>query len=218
MPAPQNRPLKCGPILPSSIVPDVPYVLPVRSHLDYHGHVPGNCKPGKFSPPGCDPHGWQTLLLPFVEQSELFRTIDLRKPWDHPANARPMRTRLQVYLHPAVAEEQPESGYALSHYAGNVRVLAGKPRRVPQDVPDGTSNTILAGEAAGNYRPWGDPANWRDPGVGLHRTAAGFGGPSPGGTAFVFLDGSVRFIRNDVSPAVLKALSTPDGGEPIPDY
>jgi hypothetical protein len=30
-------------------------------------------------------------------------------------------------------------------------------------------------------------------------------------------DGSVCFISKDISPAVLKALSTPDGGEPLPE-
>src|SRR5438067_1955146 len=114
--------------------------------------------------PGAEPHGWQTLLLPYVEQDALFKTIKLNKPWDHSDNAGPMRKEVKLYLHPAIDERTGERGYALSHYAGNVRVFAGKARRIPADFPDGASQTLLAGEAAGNHRPWGHPANWRDPG------------------------------------------------------
>jgi prepilin-type processing-associated H-X9-DG protein len=63
--------------------------------------------------------------------------------------------------------------------------------------------------------PWGYPANWRDPALGLNRSPDGFGNGMGKGANFSFADGSVRFLANAVSPEVLKALSTPAGGEMV---
>jgi prepilin-type processing-associated H-X9-DG protein len=162
-------------------------------------------------------HGWQTTLLPYIEEQKVYDRIHRDLPWNHPDNAAAFRTRVRTYEQPLVKEEHDERGYALSHYAANARVLGGTtPRRI-ETITDGTSNTILAGEAAGNYKPWGHPVGWRDPALGINRTPDGFGSPVKGMANFAFCDGSVRTIRDDISPAVLKALSTPDGGEVIPD-
>lgn len=39
--------------------------------------------------------------------------------------------------------------------------------------------------------------------------------PGSGGALFAMADGSVRFVSERVSPTVLKALATPDGGEAV---
>jgi hypothetical protein len=107
----------------------------------------------------------------------------------------------------------------LSHYAANVYVMGGgRPLDLRHDFPGGTSSTILAGEAARNYRPWGHHANWRDPGLGINTTPEGFGNPSPQGFAcFAMADGSVRIFSSKTSRELLKALATPAGGEKLPD-
>ena len=35
-----------------------------------------------------------------------------------------------------------------------------------RDITDGTSNTMMAGEVAVGFKPWGDPSNVRDPAAG----------------------------------------------------
>jgi len=35
-------------------------------------------------------HSWRTLILPFLKQKQLYESIDLSKPWNHPANAAAM--------------------------------------------------------------------------------------------------------------------------------
>ncbi len=72
---------------------------------------------------------------------------------------------------------------------------------------------------AGNFKPWGYPANWRDPALGINKSPNSFGAPwrSTKGANFTFADGSVRFIKEDIDPATLKSLSTPNGGESIKD-
>jgi prepilin-type processing-associated H-X9-DG protein len=164
-------------------------------------------------------HGWMTFLLPFCEQRPLFDTIALDRPWDDPAQGDAFRKRIKYMESPygALQEQKDELGRPLTHYAGNVHVLGGTGTRTIASLSDGAANTIIAGEAAGDYVPWGKPGNWRDPALDINRSRAGFGAPRPTGAMFAFVDGHVRLISPDVAPEVLRALSTPDGGEKIPD-
>lgn len=82
---------------------------------------------------------------------------------------------------------------------------------------DGTSTTILLGTVGERFKPWGHPANVRDPAQGINRVASGFGGPTGwNGGLFLMCDGSVRFLHDDTDLEIMKALGTPSGGETIP--
>jgi prepilin-type processing-associated H-X9-DG protein len=162
-------------------------------------------------------HGWMTKILPHVEQAELYNAVNLSLPWDDPRNAAPFQQVVNTYINPGVrsGEQRDPAGYAPGHYAENAYLVGVASMK---DVKDGTSQTILAGEVPGGFRPWGDPVNWRDPGKGINRAPDGFGGPYPGGANVLFGDGSVRFLRNTIDPRVMKALGTPAGADsPSPD-
>jgi prepilin-type processing-associated H-X9-DG protein len=180
-------------------------------HDGYGTYPPG----GTFDVQGQPLHGWQSMLLPSVEQGALFNQINLSVPWDDPRNSTSFQTVVNAYLNPGIRPEgrTAGAGYAPSYYAGNARVLGAHALR---DIKDGGSQTIMAGEAAGGFRPWGYPANWRDPAQGINRSPDGFGGPYKGGASVLFADGSVRFLKDSLDLRILKALSTPDGGEEIP--
>ena len=121
-------------------------------------------------------------------------------------------TSIRVPIHAIRNDEKDEAGYALADYAENARMVGV---RSLKDVTDGTSQTILAGEVAGGFGPWGDPVNWRDPARGINRSPDGFGGPYKGGANLLMVDGSVHFVKESVAPKVLKALGTPAGGEAV---
>jgi hypothetical protein len=87
-----------------------------------------------------------------------------------------------------------------------------------EDIRDGTSNTIMAGEVNANFRPWGHPVNLRDPARGINTSPDSFGSPFAGGMHFLLCDGHSRFVSEDIDSAVLKALATPDGGEHIGEF
>lgn len=148
---------------------------------------------------------WQTEILPgmsYVFARELRKDL----PWDEPENSAYFRAVIPEYLNPEVATVRSLEGYGLSHYAGNVHVLGRKPLVWPRDA----ANTIVAGEVAEGFRPWGDPTNLRDPGLGINTSPDGFGGPSGTGANFLFADGSVRFLPNTTDRTVLRRLARPD--------
>jgi len=169
-----------------------------------------------FDSQGTPLHGWQTMILPYVEQSQAFNRIRLDLPWNDPRNRDVFEGRLTMYENPGIRESVKPAGYAPSHYAANVLILGGSVPKRPRDIADGASNTFMAGEAPDHFKAWGDPISWRDPALGLNKSPDGFGGPYVGGANFTFVDGSVRFLRNSIDPNVFKALSTPAGGETIP--
>ena len=87
----------------------------------------------------------------------------------------------------------------------------GKPVAIAS-ISDGTSNTILAGEAKRPV-PWTSPEDLPMD-MGIMNT--GLGSAHPGGFHLLMADGSVRFVRDTVNPSSLVSLLTKDGGEVIP--
>jgi len=96
-------------------------------------------------------------------------------------------------------------------------------------VTDGTSNTMLAGEALPNtcnWNAWSEsnssvatvsiPMNQK---VNRDRTQPGycygFRSQHPGGMNVAFADGSVRFLKETIAVPVYRAISTRAGGEVV---
>jgi len=104
----------------------------------------------------------------------------------------------------------------LNHYSANKHVLRpGKSMRLAE-IHDGLENTFLIGEINNRFPAWGRPMNVRDPALGINKSPRGFGGaPGLGGANMLMADGSVRFVRENVSLEVMRALATPAGGEAI---
>lgn len=178
-----------------------------------------NMPTGAFSADGTPLHSWQTQLLPFVDQAPLYNSINLDQPWNDTANAPMFRSTIVTFLNPGEAGSQfAADGSAASHYSLNSGLTAVPQPLLLRNVTDGTSNTLYAGEASGNFKGWGDPANTRDPALGLNAGPDGFGGPYVGGCNLLLMDGSVRFINNEVDPAILKAIATPSGNEVVPVF
>lgn len=171
---------------------------------------------GTFDLQGRAHHGWQTLMLAQMENQALYNQINFDLPWNDRSNSTSFRTVVEDFLNPGIyGFEKDREGYALSHYAGNALVLGGDKNRALKEMTDGAGQTIMTGEAPANFKPWGHPTNWRGPAQGINRSLDGFGGPYKYGANFLFVDGSVRFLKNSISPPTWKALMTPNGGEEI---
>jgi prepilin-type processing-associated H-X9-DG protein len=59
---------------------------------------------------------------------------------------------------------------------------------------------------------WSKPDDWQIGGIFDFKPLQGH---HPGGTNILFADGSLRFVKQTISRAMLKALITRDGGEVI---
>jgi hypothetical protein len=190
--------------------------LGMESYQAKHGRFPPG---GTFDPYGEGLHSWETLLLPYLEIPDRPKP-NLQLPWNHPQNTAFFMREIQVFRNPAIGRHAADlldsHGYALSHYSLNSHVARANFGIRREDVTDGLANTLMAGEVNSNFKPWGHPVNWRDPTLGINRSPDGFGGGKGyRGATFLMMDGSARFISEMIDPEVLKALSTPAGGEPL---
>lgn len=187
--------------------------LALHGYHDVHTIFPMS---GTFDAQGLGHHSWQTRLLPWLELQNVYESVDFDKPWNDPANAPVFRTVIPVLQNPRHQSRiGSKHGFAESGYAGNSLVLRPNESLFLQQIKDGVSITLLAGEVSTGFKPWGDPTNVRDPSAGLNGEVDGYGGTKESGPQMLFCDGSVRTFNPKIDPAVLKALTTPDGGETV---
>jgi prepilin-type processing-associated H-X9-DG protein len=164
--------------------------------------------PIKVDSQGHPLHSWQKAILPFLQMMPSGEIHD-ELPWNDPRNSAYFRGIVLPYLNPEIGTLRSPEGYALSHYAGNIHILGKEGGSLAGQGLNGLSNTIVAGEVSVGFKPWGDPSNLRDPTLGINRAPQGFGSPTAAGANFLFLDGSVRFVKDTIDPKVLEGLSHP---------
>ena len=175
----------------------------------------GRCPPSAtFSPDGEPLHSWETAILPYT--TVMTRDIDKTQPWNAAVNQKYFKCVIPFFINTAFRAPalEDDEGYGLNHFSANRRLFTPEERVRFDEIKDGAANTIMMGEVNSDFSPWGRPNNVRDPAAGINRGPGTFGGPpNRGGAYFSMADGSVRLIAEDIDPAVLKALSTPAGGD-----
>jgi hypothetical protein len=210
-------------------------MLALHNYHDTFNHFPPAVI---YGPDGKPWHSWRVLILPYLEQSELFQKYDFREPWNSPKNKQVSDTVLSVYQDPIYgATKEP-----VTHYVAPVGEKAlfppqGSPitnldpvkidlaRGAPSinQITDGTSNTIAVVPADPNRKiPWAKPED-----LPITDSFPGLGKPGgiplpypsiddkPRSVPVAFTDGAVISLRENIDPAILKALLTPRGGEAV---
>lgn len=186
--------------------------LALHNYHDSHRVFPPG---GTAKSDGTPYHSWQTYILPFMEQAPLYNRIDFDQPWSAPENQVFFKQNIPQYLNPQIPDKTSPEGLALSHYVANSQALNANSHLQIREIRDGTSNTILAFESGKKFKPWGDPTNFGKPADYL---GSGHKPAFRGGSHVLMGDGSVRFVSENIDPAVLKALSTPAGGEVVGEF
>jgi hypothetical protein len=159
---------------------------------------------------------WRVLLLPYLEQENLYRIYRWEEPWDGPNNIKLLNHMPRVYRLPGDERSTPQGYTHLRVFvsAANVRPRAAFEHDfgVPLDTfHDGRSNTILVVEAA-EAVPWTRPEELvYDPDKPLPPLGGHFGDD----ILAVFGDASVRAIPKRIGEHNLRALITRDGGEVV---
>jgi hypothetical protein len=170
-------------------------------------------------------HSWMTSLLPYLGHMEIYNAIELSKPWNDEANAPAMRQPIPTFLTSTMQHEPTHRGLAITHFAGVGGLIQTDQGLLPtgifnknsaikvEDVTDGMSQTLVAGEIARALPAWGDPENWRTIEGPLNKRLSSFGNSAGTGAHFLQGDGSVRFFSNKTSPKVLQRLATRNAGD-----
>ena len=152
-------------------------------------------------------HSWRVLILPHIEQRELYSQIRLDEPWDSEHNKQ-FHNRDVEYFHSG-ATKTPKGYTDFSMVVGPDTISDGPTARTFGDITAGTSNTILFVERA-------NPVCWMAPTEVTQEAALlGFGASPDGMAAFYnggttavvgLLDGSTQQIKTeDATPEKIQA-------------
>jgi len=183
----------------------------MHNYHDAHGRLPPAVVYGEHGQPL---YSWRVLLLPHIEQQDLYKQFHLDEPWDSPHNL-PLLERMPGTYAPPPGKKSRMPAY---HTVCHVFVGKGTPFEEKKGVkfneecfPDGTSNTILIVEA-GLPVPWAKPEDIpydaEDP---LPRLDPLF----RDGFRIALADGSVRFLSRKIGETSLRAAITRNGGETL---
>lgn len=151
---------------------------------------------------------WRVLLLPEVEEGELYREFHLDEPWDSPHNIKLILKIPSVYRNPLQHQNNTNSAYYFpmgKGAFGNAVQLAA--------LSDGTANTIALVEAKRDI-PWTKPEDIEveiDPTKPLPK----FGGFLEGQFNAGFADGHVISASDSVDAAILRPFFTINGRESV---
>ncbi len=159
---------------------------------------------------------WRVLILPYLDQAKpLYDQFHRDEPWDSEHNKALISKMPEVFTCPSGSRSLAGEGktcYLTPR--GPHTVFPGAEGIKLQQVTDGTSNTIFIVDAGDPKAVvWTQPDDWE---IAPHFNPQDLFGHHPNGMNVGFADGSVRFLKATIDPAVLHLLLTRDGGE-IPD-
>ncbi len=166
-------------------------------------------------------HSWRVLLLPFMEQHDLYEKIRLDEPWDSPYNSR-FHNSMPYYCCPSRPEKEREDGLApYQMVIGPDTISNGTNCTKFSDITRNLSDTILFVEASISV-PWMSPRDIPQSSLSNGVVSSvpkrdgtviqGVGSPhhdkSRTGAYVAMVDGSVPFFYTDkITPAELLEMS-----------
>lgn len=179
------------------------------------------------------PVSWRIDLMSYFDPeatSHFTEKFDRQRSWDDAANLPFAQTRPGPYYCPSSGQPRDSQGrwhtaYAFPTGPGTLFPAEG-PLSIRQ-ITDGTSSTLLLVEACGRKIVWTEPRDVDVTELELRINAPGNESGTSNGlissyhaqAAHVALaDGSIRFMSEDISPDVLRALTTADAGDPVNEF
>lgn len=184
-------------------------------------------------------HSWRVLILPFLDQQPLFNQYKFDEPWDGPNNKKLIGKMPEVYSDPIHGENKdffthyaaltgdgmafPVKGCEFDETKDDMfkSLTMGSGANGLQDFVDGTANTLLVGTIGPDQKiPWSKPEDIfitaKLPGLGQKGGfAARYASGERKAGLFLFGDGHVQSIRDDVTAESFVKLATIGGREVI---
>jgi hypothetical protein len=160
-------------------------------------------------------HSWRTLLLPYIDHPRLYKSIDLSKPWNDPANAAAFSTPMPVFHCPSEKNDG-----LMTTYQAVVGPGAGfefSRARSVKDFKDGTSNTILIMEVESRMAVhWMSPFDHGYEYLLTNRPEVK--NTHEGGSHAAIADGTVRFLSQRIELPTRRALISIADGDTVGDF
>lgn len=186
--------------------------LALHSYADQYGALPPAYT---VDAEGKPLHSWRTLILPFMEQEPLYKTIDLSKPWDDLANKVAFDAATPGYICPSTTCPQTHTTYMAVAVPGGC--FKPTESRKLSEIIDGYSSTLMVIEVDEKQAVhWMSPTDAIDFDFLKRESRAKL--QHPQGTQAVFADGSVHFLSTSIKPETLRALITIDGKDEVGEY
>jgi hypothetical protein len=152
---------------------------------------------------------WRVAILPFIEETPLYKQFKLDEPWDSEHNQKLLGKMPKVYA--PVAGKAKEGMTYYQVFVGKDAPFDGMVSpRFPASFPDGVSNTFLVAEG-GEAVPWTKPQDLPFDGKAVPK----LGGLFADGFHVAMADGTVRFVPRGAEEKAIRAAITPRGAEPI---
>lgn len=150
-------------------------------------------------------HSWRVLILPYLEQKELYDRIRLDEPWDSEWNSQFHNISIYTYQDPRLNFEPGQTVFSAVVGEGTVFDPKDEKGCSIGQIRDGMSNTILVVEKK-------EPFCWMDPTADIRLEEIGESAEDSPILSFhgywtcVMCDGSVQTLPMDIPGKILKYL------------
>jgi len=161
-------------------------------------------------------HSWRVLILPFLEQKELYNAYNFAEPWNGPSNRNLANRVGNIYLRSGLESDQLQTTSFVA-VVGPQTVWPGSTATAYKNLGDGSHETLLVVEVPDGQFLWMEPRDLEFDSISFRiNDGSGRGlGSRLGGARVVSADGTVRTLPDDFDPEKLRAMLTANGGEKI---
>lgn len=203
--------------------------LALHNYHDDHGSLP----PAYIADENGKPmHSWRVLILPYLDQDELYNQYSFEEPWDGPNN-RKLHDRMPDYLGRSgslkLYQCHQSQDFAKHNGMTSYVVVVGPNTVFPgdqtislfKDITDGSSNTIMVVEVENSGIHWMEPRDLNFDQIKMTinpKSGQGISSPHEGGVHVLFCDGRVKYLSDKTSPETLRRLLEINDGEPLGDF
>ncbi|MBI3864563.1 MAG: DUF1559 domain-containing protein [Planctomycetia bacterium] len=163
-------------------------------------------------------HSWRVLILPFIDQQDLYDQYRFDEPWNGPNNSRLAEKIVPLFNCPGARDKAIPRSTMTSYVAviGPATAWPGERSARLDEIDDGSSETLLLVEAANSGIHWMEP---RDLSVLQMvqtinaKSGQGISSVHIGGAHVLLCDGAVRFMTENLSADSVRALLTRSAGD-----
>ena len=160
-------------------------------------------------------HSWRVLIWNFIESQPYSEQYDFAEPWNGPHNSR-LAPHMPGPFHGPGSSGRPPGMTSYVAIIGKGTMWPGEQSMRLVDISDGAAETIMVVEISNSDIHWMEPRDLRVEEVSKPFNPRRKGvrlGARIGGGLVAYADGSVRFLRAEVTEKRLRALLSPTGND-----